>query len=67
MSTRLKYEPSSELLLVTAKQLFSNRELCRSVQLSVEEFSIGKPSSGGSADKDTAKLPPARKVFIPAP
>ena len=22
-----------------------------------------KPSTGGSADKDTAKLPPARKVF----
>ena len=30
------YEPSSELLLITAKQLFLNRELCRSVQLSVE-------------------------------
>jgi len=33
-STSLKYEPSLELLLITAKQLFSNRELYRSVQLS---------------------------------
>ena len=29
-STSLKYEPSLELLLITAKQLFSNRELYRS-------------------------------------
>ena len=28
-----KYEPSSELLRITAGQLFSNRELYRSVQL----------------------------------
>ena len=38
-STSLKYEPSLELLRVTAEQLFSNRELYRSVQLSIEEFS----------------------------
>ena len=38
-STSLKDEPSVELLLITAKQLFSDRELYRSVQLSVEEFS----------------------------
>ena len=31
-STSLKYELSLELLLITAKQLFSNRELYRSVQ-----------------------------------
>ena len=36
---RLKYEPSLEQLLITAKPLFSNRELYRSVQLSVQEFS----------------------------
>ena len=34
-STSLKYEPSSELLLITAKQLFLNRELYLAVQLSV--------------------------------
>ena len=28
-STSLKYEPSLELLLITAKQLFSNRKLYR--------------------------------------
>ena len=33
------YEPSLELLRITAEQLFSNRELYRLVQLSVEEFS----------------------------
>ena len=38
-STSLKYEPSLELLRVTAELLFSNRELYRSVQLSVGEFS----------------------------
>ena len=27
-STSLQYEPSSELLLITAKQMFLNRELC---------------------------------------
>jgi hypothetical protein len=35
-STLLKYEPSSELLLITAKQLFLDRELCRAIQLSIE-------------------------------
>ena len=39
-STSLRYEPSSEPLLITAKQLFLNRELYRAVQLSVEEFSV---------------------------
>ena len=39
-STSLKYEPSSELLLNTAKQLFLDRELYRSVQLSVEDFVV---------------------------
>jgi len=34
-STSLKYEPSLELLRVTAEQLFSNRQLYRSVQPSV--------------------------------
>jgi len=38
-STSLKYEPSLELLRITAEQMFSNRELYRSVQLSVEELS----------------------------
>ena len=32
--TSLNYEPSLELVLITAKQLFLNRELYRSVQLS---------------------------------
>ena len=39
-STSLKYEPSLELIRITAEQLFSNRELYRSVQLSVEEFLV---------------------------
>ena len=34
-STSLKYGPSPELLLITAKQLFFNRELYLAVQLSV--------------------------------
>jgi hypothetical protein len=38
-SASLEYEPSLELLLNTAKQLFLNRELYRSVQLLVEGFS----------------------------
>ena len=38
-STSLEYEPSLELLRITAEQLSSNRELYGSVQLSVEEFS----------------------------
>ena len=32
-STSLKYEPSLELLLITAKHLFLNRKLHRTVQL----------------------------------
>ena len=35
-SMRLKYEPCLELLLITAKQLFSNPELYRSVQFSLQ-------------------------------
>jgi hypothetical protein len=43
MSTSLKYEPSSELLLITAKQLFLNRVLFLVVQLSVQELSTRVP------------------------
>ena len=35
MSASLKCKPSSKTLLITAKQLFLNRELYRAVQLSV--------------------------------
>jgi len=38
--TSLNYEPSLELLLITAKQLFLNRALCRSVQLSEFEQEV---------------------------
>ena len=44
-STSLKYEPSLELLRITAEQLFSNRELYRSVQL-------GGPDSRRVCDKN---------------
>ena len=40
MSTSLKYEPSLELRLITAKQLFLNRDLYHSVQLSIKEFRV---------------------------
>ena len=39
-STSLEYEPASELLLVTAEQLFLHRELHLAVQLSVHMAAV---------------------------
>ena len=53
---RLEYEPSSEPLHNSAKYSFLNRELYRTVQLSVEELS-GREKRGGGTRPDTGCEP----------
>ena len=55
-STRLKYEPSSELLLITAKQLFLNRVLYLAVHWMSRASVFGAELGGGGEAAGSGKM-----------